>query len=225
MNAHTPDSDEELEELAVAADLLGSNQAQIDDALDRLFRLHGTHVMRYLQTCHPGVSPEAHQEILLKALERLPRIFRSDPSRADRPILPLLLRTAFAVGREKYRQVMGLSKRDEKVRAYAIGESLQETEIGKTWKELEDRSFRDRASREIRAAAQAFPPRQKQVALVFAETWDLKLTEMEFMDAFFKMYGERLTRNQVKRGLEEVYEKLSGTMARVLKEEGYAPRS
>lgn len=225
MNAYSPDSDEELEEMAVAADLLGSDQAQIDDALDRLFRLHGERVMRYLQTCHPGVSVEAHQEILLEALGRLPRIFRTDPSRADRPVLPLLLRTAFEVGREKYRQVMGLSKRDDKVRAFAIGEMLQQTEIGQTWKELENRSFRDHVSREIRAAAQAFPPRQKQVALVFAETWELKLTEMEFVDAFFKMYGERLTRNQVKRGLEEAYEKLSGTMGRVLKEEGYAPRN
>lgn len=225
MNAHTPDSDVELEELAVVADLLGTDDSQIDDALDRLFRLHGSHVMRYLQTCHPGVSVEAHQEILLKTLERLPRIFRADPARADRPILPLLLRTALEVGREKYRQVMGLKKRDDKVRAYTIGESLQQTDVGQTWKELEDRSFRDRVSREIRAAAQAFPARQKQVAMVFAETWELKLSEMEFMDVFFKIYGERLTRNQVKRGLEEVCEKLSGVMDRVLKEEGYARRS
>ena len=225
MNAYTPDSDEELEELAVVADLLGTNDGEIEDALDRLFRLHSSRVMSYLQTCHPGVSVEDHQEILIKALERLPRIFRADPARADRPILPLLLRTALEVGREKYRQVMGLKKRDDKVRAYNIGESLQQTDIGQSWKELEDRSFRDRVSREIRAVAAAVPPRQKQLAMVFAETWELKLTEIEFIDAFFKMYGERLIRNQVKRGLQEVREKLSEPMDRILKEEGYARRS
>jgi len=73
--------------------------------------------------------------------------------------------------------------------------------------------------------AQAFPSKQKLMALIFAELWHREVTEQDYIQALTNLTGIPQTRHMVKRAMDEVREKLREPFTRFLREEGiYARR-
>jgi hypothetical protein len=217
--AQPEDRDDEIKYL-----LLSEDEHERLQAADALFQAFGREIMSCIEYHHPGLNPQDQEAALFLSIERFVLIFRSDSSRLDRPLKPQLLRTTFMVGREVYRKVARRQDREIGDLLGSVAETLRDSELGQTWHELMDASFRQRVREEIRKVASGLKPRQRQIAMMFAETWGLEFTEQESITEIFRTTGERLTRDQFKRALAEVKQKLREPIMKILKEEGICPR-
>ncbi len=205
--------------------LLSDDEDERLQAADALFRAHREQIMRCIEYHHPGLNLPDRQDVLLSSIERFVHTFRNDPRRVERSLKPQLLRTVILVGKEKYRKIARRQERETGDLIESVAETLKDSELGETWHQVMDASFRDRVRLEIQKVAACLKPRQRQIAIMFAETWGLELTEKESIDEIFRTSGDRLTRDQFKRALDEVRKKLREPILRLLKEEGICPRN
>lgn len=213
-----PDDDDEIKYL-----LLSEDETTRLQGSDVLLQKYGQAVMQCIEYHHPGLNIPDREAALIAAIERFTHLFRQDSANLDRPIKPQLLRVAFFVGREVYRKVARRREREVSDVIACVAETLKDSELGATWHDVMDTSFRTRVSDEIRRVASNLKPRQRQIALMLAETWGFELTEHESIHEIFRTSGERLTRNQFKRALDEVRNKLRQPILKILIEEGICP--
>lgn len=217
----TPETSTDPQEDEIKYLLLAENEEERLRAADSLFLLYGVDLMRSIQHHHPGLNGDEHHDILVDAIERFSEIFPVETGMIDRPIKPRLLRTAYFVGREHYRKISGRREREVGEMIDDVAKSLKDSEFGSTWHEVADESFRNRVGEEIRKVAAQLKPRQRQIALFFAETWGMEFAEREAITEIFRTSGQRLTRDQYKRALDEVRGKLREPIRKLIIEEGY----
>lgn len=216
-----PEVSTERQEDEIKYLLLAETEEERLLAADSLFNLYGVDLMRSIQHHHPGLNADDHHDILVLAIERFSQKFPVESDSFDRPIKPRLLRTAYFVGKELYRKISGRREREVGEMIDEVAKSLKDSEFGSTWHDVADESFRKRVGDEIRIVAAQLKPRQRQIALFFADTWGMELTEREAITEIFRTSGERLTRDQYKRALDEVRGKLREPIRKLLTEEGY----
>jgi hypothetical protein len=215
----TDDQEDEIKLL-----LLSDDKEEQVRGQNLLFAAHKEDILHCIEYHHPGLGSDDQEAALLSSIDRFLQVFRRDGSLIDRPLKPPLLRTAILVGREIYRKIARRRERQDDLIS-AVAETLRDSEIGNTWGKLADSSFRERVSNKIREVAADLKPRQRQIALMFAETWGLGLSEQEAIDEIYRTSGERLTRDSYKRALDEVRNKLREPVLRILIEEGKCPTS
>lgn len=215
-----PDEDDEIKYL-----LLSDDEDERLRAADALLQAYGETIMRCIEYHHPGLNVPDRRAVLIQSIERFTHIFRQESANLDRPLKAQLLRTVIFVGKEVYRKLARCREREVSDLIDSVAETLKDSEIGSTWHEVMDASFRKRVSDEVRRVAAGFKPRQRQIAMMFAETWGLELSEQEAIAEIFKTSGERLTRDQFKRGLDEVRSKLRQPILKILHEEGICPKN
>lgn len=220
----TTEAPSEQQEDEIKYLLLAESQVERLQAADMLFRCYGVVTMRSIEHHHPGLSVHDHQDILTAAIDRFVELFPQETDLIDRPLRPRLLRVAYFVGREHYRKASRRREREsgDSDLVQAVAQSLEGSDFGRTWHHVADASFRERVGAAIRAVAAGMKPRQRQIALFLAETWGMEYTEHEAIAEIYRTSGERLTRDQYKRALDEVRIKLREPIRRLLNEEGYA---
>jgi hypothetical protein len=204
--------------------LLSDDESERLRAADAIFRDYGEQIARCIAFHHPGLNLQDQQDVLLRSIERFISVARSDPSCLEKPVKPQLLRTVVFVGKEKYRQVARRQEREVSDLIGAVAKSLHDSELGETWHSIIEASFREAVRDAILNVAASLKPRQRQIAILFAEMWGLELTEKEYINEIFRTSGERLTRDQFKRGFDEVKKKLREPVIKLLKEEGLCPK-
>jgi hypothetical protein len=219
-NLLTEDEEDQIKYL-----LLSEEEEDRRDAANLLFKILGAKIMGTIEYHHPGLSEADREEVLLSAIDRFAENFRFDLNKADRPLEPQLLRTTFFVGRERYRKVSRRQGPIHDALIRAITETLRNSEFGRTWNDVTNNSFRERVGNKIRETAASMSPRQRQIAMMLAETWGLEFSEREAIAELFLTSGERLTRDAFKRALSEVRQKLREPILKILMEEGLCPKT
>ena len=216
-------TDEQEDEIKLL--LLSDDQEEQLGAKNLLYAAYKEDILRCIEHHNPGLGDDDQEAALLASIERFGCVFRSDASLINRSLKPPLLRTAYFVGKERYRKVARRREiaRDELVRA--VAETLKESELGNTWGKIVDSSFRQRVSEKIREVAATLKHRQRQIALMFAETWGRALSEQESIAEIYRTSGERLTRDSFKRASDEVHQKLREPILKILIEEGICPKN
>lgn len=217
----TPQTETEEDEIKYL--LLAESEEERLLAADALFRSFGRQTMRCIEHHHPGLSWQDHQEVLLMAIERFCHNFPRRPQAIEKPLLPQLLRTAWNVGREAYRTLARRREREVEEIVGSVANVLEDSDLGQTWHEVMNEEFRRRIGTEIRVLAATLKPRQRQIAMMMAETWGFEFTEAESIAEIFRTSGVRLTRDQYKRALDEVRKKLRNPIIEILTEEGLCP--
>jgi hypothetical protein len=204
--------------------LLSDDEEEQVRGKNLLFAAHKEDILHCIEYHHPGLGSDDQEAALLGSIDRFLQVFRRDPSLIERPLKPPLLRTAILVGREIYRKIARRRERQDDLLT-AIAGTLKDSELGNTWGKIVDSSFRQRVSDKMREVAAGLKPRQRQIALIFAETWGLGLSEQEAIEEIYRTSGERLTRDSYKRALDEVRNKLREPILKILIEEGKCPTS
>ena len=221
MDVHAqPDEEDEIKYL-----LLSDDENERLRAADALFQAYGEAIMRCIEYHHPGLNVPDRQAVLIQSIERFTQLFRKDSATLDRPLKAQLLRTTIFVGKEVYRKLTRRREREVSDVIDSVAETLKDSELGSTWHQVMDASFRARVTDEVRRVAAGLKPRQRQIAMMFSETWGLELSQQEAIAEIFKTSGERLTRDQFKRGLDEVRSKLRQPILKLLNEEGICPKN
>jgi hypothetical protein len=215
-----PTDEDELKYL-----LLSEDEGDRNNAADALHNTFGSDMMRCIEYHHAGLNEADQQEVYLKSIERFVQNFRCSGASINRPLKPQLLRTAIWVGKEKYRKVSRTQERERGDLIEAVAASLRDSDLGQTWRDVADESFRIRVRDSIIVIAARLKPRQRQIAMGLAENWGRELTEKEAIDAIFRTSGERLTRDQFKRAMDEVCKKLREPVLKLLIEEGICPKN
>jgi len=205
--------------------LLSADETERLKAADALFRTYGEDIMRCIEYHHPGLNEADQEGVIFASIERFTRIFPADAERLDRPLKPQLLRTVILVGKEKYRKVTRTQKRELGELLESVTETLKDSELGNTWHQIADESFRQRVRHVILQTAASMKPRQRQIAFWFAERWGAELSEKDAIQEIFLTTNERLTRDQFKRALDEVRKKLREPIINLLIEEGLCPKN
>ena len=205
--------------------LLDDNEEGQTRAMNLLYTAFGESILRYIEHHHSGLDLSGQEDALLKTIERFVHVFRGDPSLIDRSLLPSLLRTAFHVGREAYRKFSRRQEIEQGELLAAVADTLKNTELGHTWSNVVDSSFRQRVTDKIREVAGTLKPRQRQVAQMYAEMWGREFSEKDAIDEIYRTSGERLTRDSFKRAYDEVRQKLREPLLKLLIEEGVCPKT
>jgi len=216
-------TDEQEDEIKLL--LLSDEEEEQLRAANLLYAAHKETILRCIEHHHPGLNNHDQEAALLASIERFVHVFRGDASLIDRPLKPRLLRTAFLVGSEVYRKVARQQARERGDLFDAVAETLKDSELGHTWHEVMDNSFRQRVSDKIREFADGLKPRQRQIALMYAKKWGLELSEKEAIAEIYRTSGERLTRDTFKRAFDEVRQKLREPILKILIEEGKCPKN
>jgi hypothetical protein len=216
-------TDEQEDEIKLL--LLSNDEEEQRRAKNLLYAAYNENILRCIEHHHPGLSADNQETALLASIERFAHVFRGDASLIDRPLKPPLLRTALLVGREFYRKAARRLGRLQEELIRAVAEALKDSELGNTWGKIVDSSFRQRVSDKVREVAATLKPRQRQIAMMFAETWGIGLSEQEAIAEIFRTSGERLTRDSFKRAFDEVRQKLREPILKILIEEGKCPTS
>jgi len=201
--------------------ILSDDESERMLAADAIYACYGQALASSIAFHHPGLNLPDKQEVLLRSIERFISIARAEPLRLDKCLKPQLLRTAYNVGRERYRQLSRRREHEVGDLISEIAEALRDSKLGQTWHSVVDSSFRERVRDVVLDTAARLKPRQRQIAFLFAETWHLELTEKEYIAEIFRTSGERLTRDKFKRAFDEVKKKLREPILKLLEEEGY----
>lgn len=199
-----------LNEDEIKLGLLG-DEVERDAAIALLYSQYHEELVGYLERKLPGLPSDLVANAMVDTFRALNDQVVAGTFDYDQPLTSFLFTVVWNKGvdelRKFSRRALGKAEFFD-----TVGESLENTEIGRRWRQNVREGQSDELAQQFRDFLLTLPAVQRQVAQVMADNFPDKIPEEQICEEVFRRTNRRMTVVQVKSAKREIRRKFKETL-------------